>query len=656
MRQTLAILVLLVTAPVFTQPDTKADNYYPSIIKVLDHLFANYQFTENTIDGKLNLVKDTQGWSIEIMEYDSDDARYVPRDREMLWSFGSGEFLRVNLPGGTTNVTPTLKKRLLHDYSSEYYYFRNYSMNAYYGYEGWSKDVVTAFAGREDEITNDELYSLARAYGDLADEYGSRTKTFRESSDPVIMDEEGINQFVKHINLKADALELLIERDPNHEVLLGDPDLEHASDVMDGYLTLRYLTDIETARQMIRYDLYSDFVRTMAMNYLSSCPQNAILFTNGDNDTYPLLYVQEVYNFRKDVTVANLSLLNIPEYLDQLRRDEGAGALPVEFSLESSFYYDLVGKFVEFREDEYPIELGLGLKFVRDPENVAVSKFTGTEVPYLPSKNFFIEYDQAAIPSDPIGEVVDVIEWSLEKSYLIMGELALLDIIKSNYDHRPICFTTTVGRDVLLGLQDHLVTRGFATELQPVDAPESLYSPVLFNLDTSVIHDQLFSRFTYPTDWSIQCDPCMFAERFGGNYRVLLEEYASVRAARGDTTGAIALILFGNDKLPADHVRHSTVSVLNAITLAELGAAEEGDELVVDAIEDIFDQLKSRFKKDHLLAHDWEQLQNDFDNFIVLLDMVIKCDHFNTHIFTWKKYGEKLTVLLQNKQQEWDAE
>jgi len=161
----------------------------------------------------------------------------------------------------------------------------------------------------------------------------------------------------------------------------------------------------------------------MAYNMLQTCEPNAILFTNGDNDTYPLWYLQEVEGIRKDVTVANLSLLNTPWHIKQLRDARPTGE-----------------RFINLTDRQID-ELAYGLQAWQEQKVL------------IPVQND---------PKNPDG----YIEWNLKPTYagqaLKTQDLMVLRILNDTRWRYPIYFGVTVGNENRIGLEDFLTMEGLA--------------------------------------------------------------------------------------------------------------------------------------------------------------------------------------------------
>ncbi len=218
--------------------------------------------------------------------------------------------------------------------------------------------------------------------------------------------------------------------------------------------------------------------RDFARNYLNSCEKDAILFTNGDNDTFPLWYVQEVEDYRTDVRIVNLSLLNTDWYIDQMKR-AAYDAKPVPFSLTKDQYRQGT------RDIVYYFDRGLGdkrwdvkdfMKWIASDEKITkVQTQGGTNVDFFPVKKLNIPVDREKVvasglvaPEDS-SLVPDNLEWNLKRNNLLKRDLMIVDLLANNDWERPIYFAITVGNSpsAFLHLTEYFRLEGMAYRLVP---------------------------------------------------------------------------------------------------------------------------------------------------------------------------------------------
>lgn len=216
--------------------------------------------------------------------------------------------------------------------------------------------------------------------------------------------------------------------------------------------------------------------RDYASNFLNSVDENAIIFTYGDNDTYPLWYAQEVEGIRTDVRVVNLSLIAVDWYINKLRNKVNDSD-PIKLTLTEENYRGKNLNQVFFfnprdREDKEMknfMPLVNGLKFIASPK----SQVQGQS--YIDSKYFFVPVNQQKILGSKVFEGLDTtnmsnilpIVFSPSKNYITKDDLAILDIIASNFYDRPIYFATTCINEKLMGLNDFMQLEGLALRLVP---------------------------------------------------------------------------------------------------------------------------------------------------------------------------------------------
>lgn len=216
--------------------------------------------------------------------------------------------------------------------------------------------------------------------------------------------------------------------------------------------------------------------RDFAIDYLESCAPNAILFTYGDNDTYPLWYAQEVEGVRPDVRIVNLSLLGTDWYIRQMK-DKINNSDPLPITMPDEKYVQGVRDVIRYYDYKFaePIELkNLFDVLTSDNDNDKVAMQDGSKENILPTKNFKITIDSAQVLATRTvsqamkDSIAPVMQWTYNKGYVTKTELAMFDILAHNDWKRPIYFAVTVPSSNYIGLEKYLYNEGFAYRLVPL--------------------------------------------------------------------------------------------------------------------------------------------------------------------------------------------
>ncbi len=240
----------------------------------------------------------------------------------------------------------------------------------------------------------------------------------------------------------------------------------------------------------------------IAENYLNSCAPNAILFTNGDNDTFPLWYAQEVEGIRTDVRVVNLSLLNTEWYIDQMKR-KAYDSDPVPFSLTKEKYRQGNHDVTYLIEDENLKNQFVDLRalfgiIASDESKLKMNTSQVGMIDFFPTKKFMVPYDPATIRShvpERYAGMIDTLRWEINRQAVEKNSLMILDLLATNNWKRPVYFVMTTGADTYIGLEKYFHLEGLAYRLLPVAAVST--DGQIGDVNTPAMYDNLMNKFKW---------------------------------------------------------------------------------------------------------------------------------------------------------------
>jgi tetratricopeptide (TPR) repeat protein len=373
--------------------------------------------------------------------------------------------------------------------------------------------------------------------------------------------------------------------------------------------------------------------RDFARNYLESCAPNAILFTNGDNDTFPLWYAQEVEGIRTDVRVVCLELLNTDWYIDQMVH-KAYKSEPVPFSLKKDQYRQGTRDVVLFHERGIKGNISVKelMEFVRSEDKAnKLEVQSGTFYNYFPTRNMSVPVDSATVvnngtvPKELAGRIVKSIDWTIQGNYVQKNDLMVIDLLSQNDWKRPIYFAATAPASSYLNLAPYLQLEGLAYRLVPIKQ-----SAAEQQQETRIATDTMYNNIMTKFVWGgmekkdVFLDD-VFVRSCALNVRQRIAALGSALAAEGKKEQAIKVLDKCLEITPEENVPFDGTIFSIAIAYYQAGADKKANDLAKRLFDNFEENMKyyGSFKsRDRVtFMSDIERTQEIMERLIYFTDM-----------------------------------
>ncbi len=317
-----------------------------------------------------------------------------------------------------------------------------------------------------------------------------------------------------------------------------------------------------------RSDRYA--CRDFGLNYLNTMPEKLadgtpampIIFTNGDNDTFPLWYNQETEGQRTDARVCNLSYLNTEWYTDQMKRDAyDSKALPIAWKRieyvddghHSTFPFRDEKKQLDALKAKNPNVDPYDLRYIMDHyvRNADGHGYFPTDsvVIYVNKENILNQGMQ--VPGDSSGtgaaipEKISIdLSWASRRGYMDRNQAMIYEMLARNEWKRPMYMSVTLGQENYAGLQDYLCLEGLAYRITP-------FKRGMSTMDTDKMYKNLTTRFRYGN----VNHPGIFLDetnlRMCQTHRRMFAMLAQRLLQEGQKAKALSALRYGEKMLPA---------------------------------------------------------------------------------------------------------
>jgi hypothetical protein len=321
-----------------------------------------------------------------------------------------------------------------------------------------------------------------------------------------------------------------------------------------------------------------------AINYLESCAPNAILFTGGDNDTFPLWYAQEVEGVRTDVRVVVLSYYNTDWYIQQsLETHYESQPFKYTLSLDNYKQGGLNDYLPYFDKKIKAMDLERFLELVRDNNNVLLHPNYGGARNMLPTREIVLKVDVdkvrelGIVPPEMDSLIVPEMRLRVRTGGLEKKDLAMLDVLASSNWERPLYVNNTSLSQFAVDLSRYVVQEGNAYRILPVYNPNRFDQRELVSNDVS--YKNMMEKFQFRNLDRSDVYYTPDYRNFVLNHRSSFNSLAESLIVAGDTARAKQVLLGSLTKMPDSGVQYDYSNAQTVSLLFEVGEKQKAMEI-----------------------------------------------------------------------------
>jgi hypothetical protein len=334
-----------------------------------------------------------------------------------------------------------------------------------------------------------------------------------------------------------------------------------------------------------------------AKNYLESCDKNAVLFTSGDNDTFPLWFCQEVEGIRTDVRVVCLPLFNTDWYIDQVKR-RAYGSAPLPISLTRDKYLQGTRDYLEITDnfkDYMPLTQVMDFVLSEDPATKA-EYGDGKFYNYFPGKHIILPINKKQVLAQGVVDPKDSlliekeIKFILPGGYVMKNGLAILSMLNSNDWTRPMYYTSYDAEETM-GLKAYMRNDGFVSRFVPVKNNNPNLTQYV---DTKVMYDNVMNKY----QWRGLADKNVYLDEFNVRtirivgLRQMFNQLAVALITENKKDSAIKALDRSQQVMPHAKVPYDYFTVETGELYYLAGNIEKGNKLLKAYAEDCLNELE----------------------------------------------------------------